>query len=235
MSRRLAESSQKQREHERRLIAERRARLSVEFHAALMRMDIPDRHAKRETFESGIWLQNLDWLKERCGKGLMAAILGDRGKGKTQMAVEVLKHNARRKLLDLAPTDDSLLDREAFEKVVSGVVNCGLFIEMTDLLADIKQAFGDKSSQTDSQRAKKFKRPQLLVVDEVQEGLRSDWERMTFVKIINRRYNGGLDTLFIGNTSRDRLGDCIGHNVYDRIMECGGVLECSWPSFRTGE
>jgi DNA replication protein DnaC len=161
---------------------------------------------------------------------MMVALIGDRGKGKTQIAVELLKHAFD----NVSPTAAELLDRDQFEKILRSITRAGMFIELSDMISDIKKAY-DNRGETDTERAKKYKVPKLLIIDEVQEGLRSEWERTMFTNIMNKRYNETLDTVFIANMQYNQLSSHVGSSIYDRIQECGGVMECSWSSFRTGE
>ena len=77
-----------------------------------------------------------------------------------------------------------------------------------------------------------FLTPKLLIIDELQEAKGSDFEDRTLTAIIDGRYDRAVDTIIITNLTTDAMGEALGPSIVSRMRECGGGIECDWPSFR---
>jgi hypothetical protein len=40
------------------------------------------------------------------------------------------------------------------------------------------------------------------------------------------------DTIMISNETPEKMLAQVGPSIEDRMRECGGIIECNWPSFR---
>ncbi len=75
-------------------------------------------------------------------------------------------------------------------------------------------------------------KPQLLVIDEIQQRGETEFENRLLAYLIDRRYGDMLDTILIGNLTPTALADSLDPSIVDRLRETGGIIECTWPSFR---
>lgn len=137
--------------------------------------------------------------------GGMAVLLGDRGTGKTQIAVEIARN-----LIDTARITV-------------------LYTRADEMFRRLRR-WDDSDERTfDNQ----LKTVGLLIVDEIQDRGETDFEDRELTRIIDARYGAVKPTLLVGNASTKTLNDRLGPSVISRITEGGGVVECRWQSFRT--
>lgn len=72
----------------------------------------------------------------------------------------------------------------------------------------------------------------FLVIDEAHEKANTDYEDRRLNEIIDLRYGQERDTLLISNLDRSEFASSLGPGIIDRMAQCGGLIECDWPSFR---
>ena len=169
--------------------------------------NLPTRHKKLERFENDAWIEKCAALKARLGSGFIMALLGNRGTGKTQMAVELIEH-ATSKLLTAR------------------------FCTAMDFFLKIKGSYRDEAMTSEEGVIRKFCTPKLLVIDETQERGETPWEDRLLTHLVNERYNDLKDTLLISNQTKDEFTKSIGSSVSTRLNETGAVIVCNWKSFR---
>lgn len=175
----------------------------------LSEMDLPDRHAAKAwtdldyTTEWGI---KLTIIKEKLGKGFLAALIGTYGNGKTQFGVEVLRDAARRLM-------------------------SGWFVTATDFFMDVKAVYKDKTSDAEKHVVARYRKPQVLVVDEMGKRGETEWENRLLFHLINKRYMDGSDTLLIANQEAEQFEASAGPALVRRMTETGGLIECTWKAF----
>ena len=153
------------------------------------------------------WLEKLANVESMLHTGAIVAILGNRGQGKTQMAVEIIKMFSKH------------LERS-------------LYIKAVDLFINIKESYngGEESEkQLVAQYTHKYK---LLVIDALEEKAESAWEGRILSHIVDKRYDAMLDTLLVSNETVEALTRQHGASIVDRIKETGGIVKCDWGSFR---
>ena len=190
-------------------IAEDRAR-DHRFKVESLRSDwnAPKRHVQHTVNDaSPIWTGHLDSLAKRIGSGFLVALIGSRGNGKTQLAVEIM--------------------RQATE-----ALRPALFTTATDFFLQVKDTFNRDTSRTERDVVKRFAMPDLLVIDEAGKRGGSEWENNLLFELINRRYNNILDTILTDNADMAGFAANVGPSICSRINETGGILVCDWPSFR---
>ena len=144
-------------------------------------------------------------IQEKMGSGYIMALIGIRGGGKTQMAVECIKENCNNQ-------------RAAF------------YTTAMEIFIKIKSGY---SSGTDEmQILSQFKKPKLLVIDEAQERGETDWENRLLTHLIDNRYSAVNDTIIISNQVEGEFIKSMGTSIISRIKETGGIILCDWESFR---
>ncbi len=135
-------------------------------------------------------------------------LLGDRGNGKTQCGVELIR-------------------TISFEDLRS----CR-YIRCREIGMKLREAFGGKSSLTEMAAMEQFVRPYLLVIDECQERMESDFEVRSLTLIIDKRYGECKPSVLVANCSEKNFIDLLGPSIVDRVKEGGGAVVFDWPSFR---
>jgi DNA replication protein DnaC len=170
----------------------------------------PARHRGRQLGElkmHGLWAAAFE---ATCGivdaRGILV-LLGDRGNGKTQCGVELV----RRYCLALKPC---------------------LYVRCREIGLRVRRAYDPGEHVTEQEAIYEFTRPQLLVVDEVQELATTDFARDTLTYILDCRYGRLVPTVLIANATEDGFKRIAGAAIVDRLREGGGVIVFDWPSFR---
>jgi len=177
------------------------------------RAEVPKRHAERAMHPGAVdpataWAQTKATVLAMLGKGVTVCLTGTRGNGKTQIGVEAI----------LATT-------------LKG--NSAAFRTAQGMFMEFKGAFGEEARRTELQVLERFRRPSLLVLDEIGQRTESEWENRTFFEVLNARYNDMSDTVLTCNLTIQELRQNLGPSLVDRMKEGGGMVECHWPSFRT--
>lgn len=167
----------------------------------------PKRHEECAPSFSKGWSAAQRSLLNLLDTGMLVGLVGGRGTGKTQLAVELMKEKTER------------------EKVA-------LFCSAMQFFIEVKSTYGDSSKLDEAAVLKKYQSASLLVIDEVGKRGGSDWENNLLFELINRRYNDRKDTILIDNRTKQEFIDTIGPSLASRMNECGGILECNWESFR---
>jgi DNA replication protein DnaC len=170
--------------------------------------NLPPRHANRTKFASPQqWQDALQAVTNALGGGSTLALIGRRGTGKTQIAVEA----SRRRLMECKSV---------------------LYTLAMDVFIVIKGSYAREAGALETEIIARFVRPSLLVIDEITQRGETDWENRMLTHILDRRYLAERDTILIGNLKADELKANVGASVVSRLNETGGIIECNWQSFR---
>ena len=168
--------------------------------------DVPKRHfARPAPNRPSPWADKLKDLEGQVGKGCLLALLGKRGTGKTQMAVELMRHTC-----------------------VQG--RSARYTTAMRFFTAIKDSY--QAATTESAVLNQYLKPQILVIDEAQERGETGWEDRLLTHLIDCRYGAMKDTVLVSNLSRREFERAIGSSILSRMSETGGIIECNWPSFR---
>lgn len=169
----------------------------------------PERHASRmELVSVPEWDQTLSMLKGKMGTGFIIALVGSRGPGKTQLAVELMKH--------------------ACQGLISS-----RYVHTLEIFIDIKSTYRREATRTERDVIAEYCSKPLLVVDECQERGETEWESRILRYIVDKRYQDKKDTLLISNGDADTIAANLGDSIMSRCNETGGLKICNWKSFRT--
>lgn len=187
---------------------ERAKRHSVLVENLRQHWNAPARHAQRDSLDmAGPWGEALRTMNASLGTGRMWAICGTRGNGKTQMAVEAMKH----------ATQMGLSAR---------------YVSATEFFAAIKATYRKDWSETEIQVIERFRKPRLLVIDEIGKRGETDWENNLLFHLLDKRYADMTDTIVLANLGAEEMAKSLGPSLADRMSETGGLIECTWPSRR---
>lgn len=167
--------------------------------------DVPKRHFPIPAILPGPWADKLKDLEGQVGKGCLLALLGKRGTGKTQMAVELIRITC-----------------------VQG--RSARYTTALRFFMSLKDSY--RVGTTESAVLNKYLKPHLLVIDEAQERGETGWEDRLLGSLVDSRYGAMRDTVLVSNLSRREFERAIGSSIMSRMSETGGIIECNWPSFR---
>jgi len=171
----------------------------------------PDRQwSRKELDRSGRWGETEKMILARLGseEGLLLGLIGPRGLGKTQLAVEAIRHTT------------GVLLRSA------------RYVTATDLALEISATYRDGATESERDVIARYRRPHLLVIDEYH--LRSGGERETrlFEELLDKRYCARKDTILVATQPREDFRVNIGSSAASRMKETGALIECDWQSYR---
>jgi len=155
------------------------------------------------------WTEALAKARAVVARGGMAVLLGDRGTGKTQLAVELVRDACRE-------------------------IHSARYFRSREVGMFLREAYGDRASMTELQAINGLVSPWLLVIDECQERPDKDWEIRSLTLVLDKRYGSMKPTILIANCTPKQFQDLMGPSVVDRIREDGGVIACNWKGFRGG-
>ena len=139
--------------------------------------------------------------------GGIYAILGDRGIGKTQMAVLLCTvccwHAGR----------------------------SARYSRAMDFFLDVRSAFARNSEKSQQEIVRRYIEPGMLVIDEAHERKNSPAEGRDLTYVIDHRYAAGDRlTLLISNESEPQFRESMGDSISRRIDDSGMVIVCAgWP------
>mgnify|MGYP003396866396 CR=1 FL=1 len=100
------------------------------------------------------------------------------------------------------------------------------------IVREVKESWGRKATQTESQIYEKYARPDLLIIDEIGRQFGTDTERMILFEVINARYEQRKPVLAVTNLDGANLAECLGAATLDRLRECGTSVCFDWESMR---
>lgn len=167
----------------------------------------PPRHLfLRRALESGPWTDLHDRAKFRLGTGATLAFIGNRGTGKTQMAVWLMCHQT-----------DNRLKSARYTKAL-------------EIFCSIRATYNGEKSELKA--IEEWTRPELLVIDEAQVRGETDFENRILTHILDKRYDSLKDTIIISNLKREDFLTSLGRSITSRMTETGGIFEFAWESFR---
>lgn len=187
------------------LARDKRAAIHAERKRLWVHCGVPNLHTTPPELCDGPWQRTCVCLFARSGRGYLVVLVGDNGTGKTQLAVEQLRHQVW------------LQSRT------------GLYVVFMTIVLDLQDSFASNSRRD---IVDLYLRPDLLVIDEIDNRGETGFEDRTLRHIIDQRYAKCKDTILISNMSREEFLESLGPANRSRMVETGGVYECNWESFR---
>lgn len=149
-------------------------------------------------------------FKDRCSMGCSLVFCGVPGTGKTHLACAIASY-----LIDQ-------LISVKYSTVYSSIMA-------------VKSTYHRDSEVTEESVLNSFKKPALLILDEVGVQFGTETEKMILYHIINGRYDEVLPTIMISNLPEKELTKYVGERCLDRMRENGGVIiPFDWNSYRRG-
>lgn len=140
--------------------------------------------------------------------GVNLILTGNPGTGKTHLAVGLAHH-----------------------VLASG--GSALYTRVVEVVRSVKDTYSDKT-RNEQQVINEFRKPDLLILDEVGRQIGSDTEKMIMFEVINARYEDCKPTILIANLQVNQLADYLDPAALDRLREGGGrVVIFDWESERS--
>lgn len=199
-------------EIEQRWARENQQRESQAKHDRMMSLwdaaGIPARHQRPFTAaEDSPWFGAFEEVMGS-PRGSTLLLCGNRGTGKTQLACKVAAQSCRN------------LESARYTTAVE------FFLHLREAMK------GENVDASERRLLTEYSAYHLLIIDEAHERGETDWEDRMLTHLLDRRYRELRTTILITNQRKAEALDALGPSIVDRIRECGGIIECSWPSFR---
>jgi DNA replication protein DnaC len=156
---------------------------------------------------SGEWMSLYSDLIGMLDTGFMVALVGSFGGGKTQLAVCVAK---------------AALDRAMSVR----------YYRAMDYFIAHRACYGDKT-RSEPEFVALHREVGLLILDEAHQRSHTAHEDATLNNILDHRYGRQKPTILISNETPEAFAKSVGYAVVDRLYQCGGIIECNWPSHRS--
>lgn len=208
---------EKRAEFDRRLKAEEEAAVALHQQRLWLRSGAPLLHAKFAAGDTNrrndAWRNCRQILGQALGGGSMVALLGDRGVGKTQLAVDLIRQEC------------------AAGRSARYITAVPLFLALRAEAGEVLAVLAEYTA------------PSLLVIDELGVRLHSRFEDDMLTTLLDQRYGGLVDTLLLSNEKEDAFVEAVGRSVKERLGERGkhlfprGIVVCTkdngWENMRT--
>jgi DNA replication protein DnaC len=172
---------------------------------ALAAANFPKRQYRRNATHSGQWGETFREYSAKVGRdGVILALVGERGSGKTQLATEIGR----------------------------AALNSDLSVFYTTAMGFFLRLQSAMNSREDSvlDIIQTRQRPRILVIDEMQERGETPWEDRILTHLIDARYGAGKDTILIANQTPKAFAESVGTSIMRRLNETGGIIECNWEA-----
>jgi len=142
-------------------------------------------------------------------RGQSAIFTGDRGTGKTHIAVGM----AQRMIVKNGAT--------------------AVFVTVQRLIRSIRETWHKDCEKTESEVIAMYADPDLLILDEVGVQAGSENEKQILFDLLNERYERRKSTIMLTNLSVEESKVFLGERVFDRLREDGGkFIPFKWKSHR---
>jgi DNA replication protein DnaC len=107
---------------------------------------------------------------------------------------------------------------------------------LKDYFSELRATFTEGAGVSQAQVERRYRRPDLLGIDEICERPGTQFETEEFDRLVNDRYARDRATVLVTNLTPDALEDRLGSRIADRFRDrkdgSGGVIVCDWPSLR---
>jgi DNA replication protein DnaC len=171
--------------------------------------NVPARHLRTamKTPPHEAWDGKFATVSARLGNECLFAFVGNRGVGKTQMAVAAI----------IQTCEEGRSAR---------------YIVCEDLFLRLEEARNGDGATSQRKVLAEYEKVGLLVIDEIHDRKGSQYEDRILTRLIDQRYLDLKDTILISNETPEEFSAAIGTSASERLRETGGVVRFEWGSFR---
>lgn len=163
------------------------------------------------------WLSHFIEARALLQEGGIAVFVGGCGTGKTRMSYELAKFTKPRSVGVWG---------------MKKAMPC-YYTTAARMLEDVRETFGgDYNTPSEKVATEVFTDASLLVIDELDNCMLSDFAQRKLKQVVDERYQAKLPTILITNHDRKKLKQLLPEPVMDRIREVGRGFHFYWPSFR---
>jgi DNA replication protein DnaC len=155
--------------------------------------------------------------------GGIVVMYGAHGTGKTRMSWELAKKCSPK---------DSTVSIGGVGWTTGRRDRPAIYTTAVGLFREIRGTYSKDAEFSEAQVIKKHTDAGLLVIDEMQERGKTEFEDRELTSIIDERYAHERPTIIITNYTREKLAASLSPAVLDRIRENGCGLNFNWTSFR---
>ena len=173
-----------------------------------IKAELPERHARCTPIIDNAWGDTFSAFKTKLGNGVLLALVGTRGNGKTQLAVSLARW------------------------VMEANYRSARYTTAASFFMDVKAAYRPGADESERSVIEEHVKPRFLIIDEFNKRGASEWEGTLMFELLHRRYNALKDTILIDNRTVEEFTATIGPSLASRMNEGGGIVQCDWPSFR---
>lgn len=167
----------------------------------------PPRHAQKKIVPSGPWGEAFAKVRAKLGKGCFIALIGTRGNGKTQMGVELMK-------------------------LASSELRTAMYETAYGFFLRVRECYKGEAERTERQVLAEFRKPSLLVMDEIAKRSDREWENRLLFHLFDCRYMDGKDIIVIANQTEPEFMKMMDPSLASRMKETGGIITFDWETFR---
>lgn len=107
------------------------------------------------------------------------------------------------------------------------------FVRLPDLIREIRASWRDGSAMSEADVLVKYRRKDLLIVDEVSRHAFYGQGYQHLLDVIDHRVNNQKPTILTTNDDDDGLSEILGPPMWSRINGCGGILEFGIEDWRS--
>jgi len=157
----------------------------------------PQRHRMKIGHCTGTeWRRFFEKVKSDLGTGFLFVLIGPRGTGKNQLAVQIV-HEQIEATLAAFLTDPYNPNRKPFGQ------SCR-YCEALEFFMDLKAVYASKQ-KSEKQVIADYAAPSVLVIDEFTVRGETNWEDNLLCALLNKRYAAMKDTILIGNCAPSQV------------------------------
>lgn len=110
------------------------------------------------------------------------------------------------------------------------------YLHAFDYLQGLRQTYARAAAVSEGRYESNYLRPELLVIDEIEERGATEWEDRMLRRLIVKRQDNRCATLLLSNVQTEDFKQRIGGKVLSRMQEdAGGIHECAWSNLRGGD
>lgn len=107
-----------------------------------------------------------------------------------------------------------------------------LYLKASDVFRRIKSTYNRDSRETEIDVYRAFRRPDLLIIDEIGRQICTDAEKLAFFEVINERYENCKPMILVSNLQVSELKQYITEAGFDRLKEIGKSVIFTSESMR---